>query len=244
MSKEAFENIYKTLNKKLITKRKFYNIEDYNEESNLRTEFKNNEYVNDFYNEYKTGWINKHPKYKDYIDKDINDIYEILINEKPVIKDINDFANRLLINFNHDEQEYILNNRYGEYNKQNQYLHEKMNDITLDEYYEMYKDDWHYKHNVERKDARKYKSLLPEILPYPFKTKTLKGQEYVVNKTIVPDYRINKKLMKPTYATHPYSYEIDIMFVQHPQFQKRYLKQYLVCINVNTRYLFTITFTN
>ena len=118
MSKEAFENIYKTLNKKLITKRKFYNIEDYNEESNLRTEFKNNEYVNDFYNEYKTGWINKHPKYKDYIDKDINDIYEILINEKPVIKDINDFANRLLINFNHDEQEYILNNRYGEYNKQ------------------------------------------------------------------------------------------------------------------------------
>ena len=238
MSKEAFENIYKTLNKKLITKRKFYNIEDYNEESNLRTEFKNNEYVNDFYNEYKTGWINKHPKYKDYIDKDINDIYEILINEKPVIKDINDFANRLLINFNHDEQEYILNNRYGEYNKQNQYLHEKMNDITLDEYYEMYKDDWHYKHNVERKDARKYKSLLPEILPYPFKTKTLKGQEYVVNKTIIPDYRINKKLMKPTYATHPYSYEIDIMFVQHPQFQKRYLKQYLVCINVNTRYLF------
>ena len=126
MSKEAFENIYKTLNKKLITKRKFYNIEDYNEESNLRTEFKNNEYVNDFYNEYKTGWINKHPKYKDYIDKDINDIYEILINEKPVIKDINDFANRLLINFNHDEQEYILNNRYGEYNKQNQYLNEKM----------------------------------------------------------------------------------------------------------------------
>ena len=113
-----------------------------------------------------------------------------------------------------------------------------METLSLNGWYESYEEGWYEQHNVERKDSRKYKSLLPEILPYPFKTKTLKGQEYVVNKTIIPDYRINKKLMKPTYATHPYSYEIDIMFVQHPQFQKRYLKQYLVCINVNTRYLF------
>ena len=234
MDKEYYENIYKTLNEKLLTKPKFYNIEDYKDET------KPSEYIDEFYNEYKTEWINKHSKYKEYIGKDIYEIYDILINEKTRIKDIKEFAKRLLINFNHDEQAYLIKNPYGEYNERAQYLYEKMNNLTLDEYYETYKDDWRDKHNVERKDYRKYKSLMPDILNYPFKSKRNDYINDVIKDNLnnIPDYRINKKLMKPTYATHPYSYEIDIMFVQHPQFQKRYLKHYLVCVNVNTRYLF------
>ena len=241
MSIFTYEQLYSKINEELETKRKFYIIEDYhNEALDRKIEFTyeiDNEYFHDFYNEYKTNWINNHPNFKNYIDKDFSVIIDILINEKPFIKDIKTFANKLLINFSHRDQNHILNNPDIDYDEQYQYIHEVMEYISLNEWYEYYKNEWYNKHNVERKDSRKYKSLLPEILPYPFKTKTLKGQEYVVNKT-VPDYRINKKLMKPTYATHPYSYEIDIMFVQHPQFQKRYLKQYLVCINVNTRYLF------
>ena len=240
MDKEYYENIYKTLNEKLLTKPKFYNIEDYKDET------KPSEYIDEFYNEYKTEWINKHSKYKEYIGKDIYEIYDILINEKTRIKDIKEFAKRLLINFNHDEQAYLIKNPYGEYNERAQYLYEKMNNLTLDEYYETYKDDWRDKHNVERKDYRKYKSLMPDILNYPFKSKRNDYINDVIKDNLnnIPDYRINKKLMKPTYATHPYSYEIDIMFVQHPQFQKRYLKHYLVCVNVNTRYLFVFPIEN
>ena len=234
MTESKYKELYSKLNEALETKRKFYNLEDYHNEALAHRlcifrYVSNNEYVNDFYNEYKTKWINKHPQFEKYINKDLFDIYEILVNEKPFIKDIKTFANKLFINFSHDEQNEILNNPDEVY--------DNMETLSLNGWYESYEEGWYEQHNVERKDSRKFKSLLPEILPYPFKTKSLKGQEYVVNKTI-PDYRINKKLMKPTYATHPYSYEIDIMFVQHPQFQKRYLKQYLVCINVNTRYLF------
>ena len=45
-----------------------------------------------------------------------------------------------------------------------------------------------------------------------------------------------KKFSKPNYATQPNSWEMDIMFAENSQNDK-HKKQYLVLININTRFL-------
>ena len=66
MTESKYKELYSKLNETLETKRKFYNLEDYHNEALAHRlcifrYVSNNEYVNDFYNEYKTKWINKHP---------------------------------------------------------------------------------------------------------------------------------------------------------------------------------------
>ena len=87
-------------------------------------------------------------------------------------------------------------------------------------------------------------------IKYPFKTKVkayankhnLSMEELKsATDSHVKDYRLPdlvKKFKRPDYAIAPHSYEMDIMFAAGNGQQR--LKQYLILININTRYMIAI----
>ena len=104
----------------------------------------------------------------------------------------------------------------------------------------------------DTKNSEPSQTKVLKKLKYPFKTKFKKfKEEHHLDKNIlphepVPDYKIKpltKKLTRPTYSIEPHSYEIDLFYVNHP-FKDVTLKNYLVVVNVNTRFVFVIPMKN
>jgi hypothetical protein len=124
----------------------------------------------------------------------------------------------------------------------------------LSVWYNEYLNKWERLHPPkDKKDARVYTPGTINKLKYPFKTKFKKfKEEHHLDKNIlphepVPDYKIKpltKKLTRPTYSIEPHSYEIDLFYVNHPFKDNLRLKNYLVVVNVNTRFVFVIPMKN
>lgn len=217
---------------KNIMLRKYENLSDekINKYYNLYLK-KRNEYIESRYDA-----IQKFEYSDEEISKQtiaINKLIDELLKEKLI--EIEVFANKLInsLEFDSSDKEVLKKN----------YKTFLYGGESIEYWYEEYKNDYNQMHPPKiKKNTHKYEKIEKPFLKYPFKSKISKfeinNMVVVDTEVMIPDFKLKslKPLYRPTYSHEPYCWEIDILFINHP-YKDIILQQYLVCINVNTRFL-------
>lgn len=175
------------------------------------------------------------------IDKLINRLYDIKFLQ------INGFAKEFVKEISTNINKKVFENRLKTNSIQEIILSDYMNfeygGKPINDWYEEYINEYNKIHPPKiKKNVYKYEKIEKPFLKYPFKSKISKyeinNMVVVDTEAMIPDFKLKslKPLYRPTYSPEPYCWEIDILFINHP-YKDIILQQYLVCINVNTRFL-------